>query len=187
MPSSPRSMPDMSNGAAPRACGWTSVAMARRYASQSERDPVLAPVAAADERVAGHQDRLAAAEEQMVALGAHLQAGGREAGGIEAGLEREDLAVDAKPRAVQRGLRVQAVVDEPADELKVCLGLEERAHDPERPEQLAVAQQQSRDERVVRARPRHDLALDGEPRGAVVEHDPGAGRHDARAEAAEQA
>src|SRR4051812_34343273 len=51
MPSSPRSIPDVSNGAAPRACGWTAVAMvlllpgcrSGQYASQPRRTATDVP------------------------------------------------------------------------------------------------------------------------------------------------
>src|SRR5256714_9723028 len=136
MPSGPRSMPDMSKGAAPRVWGWTAVAMPRTVArSEAEGDAVLARVAAAGEPVAGDEDRLAAAEVADVGLGAHGEAGGREGGGVEARLDRQRVAVDAEARAVERGLRVEALVDQPADELQVRLSLDEAAHDPEGPEQ----------------------------------------------------
>src|SRR5436190_11915023 len=190
MPSAPRSMPEVSNGAAPRVWGWTAVAMAgliRPDASEAECDPVLARVAAADERVARHEDRLPAAELAEVALGAHLQAGGREGGRLQPGLDQQPVAVDAKARLVQRGLRVGAVVDDRADELQVRLGLDEAAHDPEGPEERAVAREQAGDDRVVRPRAGDDLARHGEARAAVVQDDPGARRDNARAEAHEQA
>src|SRR5207245_939329 len=50
-------------------------------------------------------------------------------------------------------------------------------------EQLAVAQQEPRDDRVVRTPPRLDRAVDEEARAAVVERDPGPRSDEAGAEA----
>src|SRR2546423_10744864 len=101
MPSGPRSIPDRSKGAAPRVCGWTAVAMARTVLLQAESDTVLARVAAADQRLAVDEGRLAAAELRDLVLDADLEARGGEVGGVEPGLDQQRVAVDAEARVVE--------------------------------------------------------------------------------------
>ena len=67
------------------------------------------------------------------------------------------------------------------------LGLDEPAHQAERPDQLAAAGQHPRDQRVVRARAADDRALHREPGGAVVQDDPARPRDHARPERLVQA
>ena len=89
---------------------------------------------------------------------AHLQAGALELlrAFPQPFLEADGVGLDAEARAVERRLRIEAVVDDGADELDVRLGLDEAPHDPERPGQCPVAQQHPGDDRVVRAAPRLD-------------------------------
>ena len=105
----------------------------------------------------------------------------------EALLEQDAVTLRAEARAVECRLGVEPLVDERRDELDVRLCLDEPAHDAERTEQLAVAEEHSRDDRVVRPAARLDLPRDGEARSAVLQDDSGSGRDDAAPEAAVQA
>ena len=62
-------------------------------------------------------------------------------------------AVGAKARRVERGLRVQAIVDHSPHDLEVRLGLHGRAHHTEGAQQAPVAREQPGDDRLKRARP----------------------------------
>src|SRR5581483_4832083 len=160
-----------------------------RRASDAGRVAVLAGIGAADERVALEEDRLAATEAERLRL-AHRPVA--EALEVEVALpqpllEPDDVAVDAEAGAVERGLRVEAVVDERRDELHVRLRLDEAAHDAERAVEAPVAEEHPRDDRVVRAAARLDRARDGEAGAAVLQHDAGSGGDDAGAERLEQA
>src|SRR5581483_11466746 len=135
-----------------------------RRASDAGRVAVLAGIGAADERVALEEDRLAATEAERLRL-AHRPVA--EALEVEVALpqpllEPDDVAVDAEAGAVERGLRVEAVVDERRDELHVRLRLDEAAHDAERAVEAPVAEEHPRDDRVVRAAARLDRARDGD-------------------------
>ena len=60
------------------------------------------------------------------------------------------VSVEPPARRVERGLRVEPVVDQRRDELQVALRLHVSAHQPERPQQPVVAQQHPGDDRVER-------------------------------------
>src|SRR5436309_9613281 len=146
---------------------------------------VLARVGSPDEGLPFEQDRLAAAEGRSLGFADGLEPG---AANLvfpvpQALLEPDEPALDPEARPVERRLGVEAVVDEPRDELHVRLGLDEAAHHAERPEQRAVTEQHAGDDRVVWAPARIDLAGDREAGAAVLEDDAGAGRDDEGAEA----
>jgi hypothetical protein len=150
---------------------------------------VLAAVGAANQTPALAEDRLATAEEPVLAARERAQTELLELGSAprEALLEQDVATLEAEAGAVERGLRVEAVVDERGDELEVGLSLDEAAHDPERAEQAAVAEEHPWDERVVRPPTRLNLARDGEARAAVLEDDAGPRSDDAAPEALEEA
>src|SRR4051794_1735080 len=124
--------------------------------SEAGSVPVLARLGAADERVALHQDGLSAAEAAVV--GRDLRpvpaTGERALVAAQSGLELQEpvaaVTVEAEARRIQRGLRVEALVEQARDELHVALWLHVAAHQAERAEQLTVAQQHARDDRVER-------------------------------------
>src|SRR5262245_63170959 len=101
--------------------------------------------------------------------------------------EQDLVPLDTEARPVERGLRIEGVVDEGGDELHVRLRLDESTRDPERPAELAVAEKQRRDDRVVRTSPGLDSAADREARAAALQDDAGARGDDSGAEPLVQA
>ena len=70
----------------------------------------------------------------------------------ESWLELNDtILLHPPPWCVERSLRIVAVVDDAADDLKMPLRLHRPAHHAERPEQSAVLEQHPGDDRVKRA------------------------------------
>src|SRR5439155_13623483 len=148
-----------------------------RYGPRSEtaRVPVLAGIRAADQRISRDEDRLAAAEAGRVRVAHGLVAEPLQVGLTvpEALLEPDEVAVDTEPGTVERRLGVEAVVDDCGHELHVRLRLDEAAHHPERAHQLALPEEHSRDDRVVRPPARLDRPGDGEAGPTVLQHDSG--------------
>ena len=134
---------------------------------------VLARVGAADEDVARDEHRLARAEPADVRVAERLVAEPLQVGLVfpEPLLEPDQLSVDSEPRPVERGLRIEGVVDEPGDELHVRLRLDVAADDPERAEQAAVPEEHPRDDRVVGPPAGLDGAAERKARAAVLEDD----------------
>ena len=100
-------------------------------------------------------------------------------------LEAERATVDAEATAVERGLgipRAARALHQRAEELHVGLGLDEAAHEAEGADQLAVARQHSRNQRVVGTRAADDFSVHVEACTPVVQDDAGVAGHDARAE-----
>ena len=106
---------------------------------------------------------------------------------VERLLERERpavvaVAIEPPARRVERRLRVEPAVDHVRHDLQMALRLHVPAHHAERAEQRAVAQQQARDDRVVRAlagrEPVRVARLEREAGAAVLQHDARAGCDD---------
>ncbi len=97
-------------------------------------------------------------------------------------LEENGVPLHAEARAIEGSLRVELVVHEGGDQLDMSLRLDEATHDSERAQQLAVAQEHSRDDRVVRTPAGLDAPGHGEAGAAVLEHDAGARRDHAAPE-----
>src|SRR5919198_1493936 len=132
---------------------------ARSSISEPRRVAVAAPVGAGDERVADAEDRLSDAEAVRLRVEHRLVPEPAKLLGLvpEAGLERDPApAVDSEPRCVERRLRVVAC-PEPKDDLHVPLSLHVSAHDAEGAEQVAVLEQEPRDDRVERTLGRREL------------------------------
>src|SRR3954470_14971908 len=172
---------------------WNGVKRESTEDSVAERDAVFAGLAAADEHVVAHEHGLPAAEPDRVGVADGAMAAPRERGGeaVERFLEGElplaaTAGVESPARLIERGLGIEAAIDEVGDDLQMALGLHVSPHDAERPEQRAIAQQQDRDDRVVRALARREpvgmAVLEREAVPAVVQRDARPGRDHERPE-----
>jgi hypothetical protein len=94
---------------------------------------VLAAVGTADEAAVLDEDGLAAAERWSLRVGQCSKTQALELGDPvpQPFLQPDRLAVDAEARAIEGGLRVETVIYEGRDKLKVGLRLDEPAHDSE--------------------------------------------------------
>jgi len=92
------------------------------------------------------------------------------------------IVANPEAGAFDRGLGIEALVDEPRNELDVALRLHERAHDAEGPEEAPIPEEQARDDRVERSAPGLDATGHVEAGAAVLEDDPRTGRYHLRAE-----
>ena len=97
------------------------------------------------------------------------------------------IGVGDPARCLDRGLRVEAVVDETGHQLDHRLRLAVAAHRPEGDLGAPAAEEHARHEGVEGPRARRQrvrmLRVEGEVGAAVLEHDPGRATHDPRAEA----
>src|SRR5439155_8048891 len=151
--------------------------------------PVLARVGAACECVAVDEDRVPGAEVVDVVADDEVEPEPVELirSAREGRLDQERVTVDTEARSVERGLRVELVVDEGGDELEMRLSLEEAAHHAERAEQAAVSHQQTRDDGVVGTPAGLHVAGNGEAGAPILEDDARPRCDETRAEAVEEA
>src|SRR5581483_5689530 len=120
---------------------------------RASRVAVHSPIGASEKTAVLHEDHLARAELDPIAVKNDAKPEALQLIGLlpEVFLERHSRCVDAEPTAIQHGLRIHLLIDDPRNELHVPLRLHGPADHPKRACELAPMREQRRDDRVVRA------------------------------------